>query len=170
MGVEAGGNDDQLGLNSRAAAKSGSRTRCGTCAAVAGAQRRIDDGVVFAALADGAGAGKERHLVRRTIHHRLVGPENILRAVAVMDVEIDDGGAGDAVAALGIARGNSGVVEKAETHRPCRSRRGGRAVWRRRTHCRRFLVKTSSTASMAPPAARSAASKVPGDIEVSASR
>ena len=32
-----------------------------------------------------------------------------------------------------------------------------------------FLVTTSSTASIAPPTARSAASKLPGDIEVSAS-
>ena len=87
-------------------------------AAVAGAQRRVDDGVVLAALADRAGAGKQRHLVRRAIHHRFVGPENLLRAVAVMHVEIDDRGAGDAVLLLRIARGDGGIVEQAKAHRP----------------------------------------------------
>ena len=59
-------------------------------AAVFRGQRRVDDGVVLAALAAGAGAGKQRHLVRRAIHHGRIGPEDILGAVAVMDVEIDD--------------------------------------------------------------------------------
>ena len=53
----------------------------------------------------------------RAIHHGLVGPENILRAVAVMDVEIDDRGAGKAVLLLRVARGDGGVVEEAEAHR-----------------------------------------------------
>ena len=87
-------------------------------AAVAGPQRRVDDGVVLAGLADRAGAGKERHLVGRAIHHRLVGPENLLRAVAVMHVEIDDRRAGDAVVILRIARGDGGVVEQTKAHRP----------------------------------------------------
>ena len=80
-------------------------------------QRRVDDGVVLAALAGGAGAGKQRHLVRRAIHHGRIGPENILGAVAVMDVEIDHRGARDAVFALGVAGGDRGIVEEAEAHR-----------------------------------------------------
>ncbi len=35
--------------------------------------------------AAGAGARKQRHLMRRAIHHGRVGPEYILGAVAVMD-------------------------------------------------------------------------------------
>ena len=83
-----------------------------------GLQRRVDDGVVLAALVDGAGAGIKRHLVGRAIHHGLVRPENILRAVAVMDVEVDDRGARDAVMVLRIARRDGGIVEQAEAHRP----------------------------------------------------
>ena len=71
-----------------------------------------------AGLDDGAGAGKQRHLVGRAIHHRFVGPENLLRAVAVMHVEIDDRGARDAVLLLRVARRDGGVVEQAKAHRP----------------------------------------------------
>ena len=121
MRVEARGNDHELGSvfiepRQDAVLESGLEL----VAVVARAQRRIDDGIVFAALADGAGAGKQRHLMRRAIHHRLVGPENLLRAVAVMHVEIDDRNARDAVMVLRMARGNGGIVEQAEPHRPRR--------------------------------------------------
>ena len=86
-------------------------------AAVLGRKRRVDDVVVLAAFAAGAGARKQRHLVGRAIHHGLVGPEDVLRAVAVMHVEIDHGGALDAVFALRMARGDRGIVEEAEAHR-----------------------------------------------------
>ena len=89
-------------------------------AAVAGRERRVDDGVVFAAFADRAGAGIKRHFVGRAIHHGFIGPENILRAVAVMHVEIDDGRALGMVAVLRIARRDRRVVEQAEAHRPRR--------------------------------------------------
>ena len=65
-----------------------------------------------------AGAGIKRHLMGRAIHHGLVRPEDVLRAVAVMDVEIDDRDAVDAVLLLGVARGDGDVVEQAEAHRP----------------------------------------------------
>ena len=87
-------------------------------AAVAGAQRRVDHGVVRAGLDDRARAGKQRHLVGRAIHHRFVGPENLLRAVAVMHVEIDDRGTRDAVLLLRVARRDGDVVEQAKAHRP----------------------------------------------------
>ena len=91
MRVEAGGDDQQFGgeflqLRQDQVFERGAEF----CSAVFGGERRVDDGVVLAALAAGAGAGKQRHLVRRAIHHALVGPENILGAVAVMDVEVDD--------------------------------------------------------------------------------
>ena len=99
----------------------------------------------------------------------MIGPEDVLRAVAVMHVEIDDRGALDAVALLRMARGDGGVVEQAEAHRP-----RGLGMMAGRAHgdegvARPCLLITSSTAMTAPPAARSAASKLPGDIVVSAS-
>src|ERR1700692_2499625 len=54
----------------------------------------------------------------RPIHHRFVAPENLLRAVAVMHVEIDDRGTRDAVLLLRIARRDGDVVEQAKAHRP----------------------------------------------------
>ena len=108
-------------------------------AAVARPQRRVDHGVVLAGFDDGAGAGKQRHLMGRAIHHRLVGPEDLLRAVAVMHVEIDDGGASDAVIA---------AAHNARRWRRCRrsripsaapSRRDGRAAGWRRRRCSPFL-------------------------------
>src|SRR3984885_6940025 len=117
MRVEAGGDDDQLRaeflqLRQDDVFERGAELRT----AVFGRERRVDDGVVFAALTAGAGAGKQRHLMGRAIHHGRIGPENILGAVAVMDVEIDHRGATDAVFALGMTRGDGGVVEKAKTH------------------------------------------------------
>ena len=118
VGVEAGGDDDQFGAELLQLRQDDVLER-GTefDAAVFGRQRRVDDGVVFAALAAGAGAGKQRHLVRRAIHHGRIGPEDILGAVAVMHVEVDHGGTADAVFALGVTRGNRGMIEKAEAHR-----------------------------------------------------
>ncbi len=118
MPVEAGRDDDQfraefLQLRQDDVFEGGAELG----AAVFRGQRRIDDGVVLAAFAGGAGAGKQRHLVGRAIHHGRIGPEDILGAVAVMDVEIDDGGAPDPVFALGVARGNGDVVEEAKAHR-----------------------------------------------------
>src|ERR1700730_18156057 len=116
--VEAGGDDDQFGgelpqLRQDQVFERGAEFG----AAVFRGQGRADDGIVFAALADGAGTGKQRHLVRRPIHHRRIGPENILGAVAVVDVEIDYRRAADTVFALGVTRGDGGVIEKAKAHR-----------------------------------------------------
>ena len=72
---------------------------------------------MLAALAAGAGAGKQRHLVRRGVHHGRIGPEDVLRTVAVMNIKIDDCHAADAVFALGVTGGDRGVVEEAEAHR-----------------------------------------------------
>src|SRR6476619_2412281 len=95
MRVEAGRDNDQLGTEFLQLWQD-SVFKCGAefGAAIFRRQRRVDDGVVLAALAACAGAGKQRHLVRRAIHHGRIGPEDILGAIAVMDVEIDHGGAG----------------------------------------------------------------------------
>src|SRR5262249_58626997 len=87
-------------------------------AAVAGRKRRIDDSVVLAALVRGPGARVKRHLVGGAIHHRLVGPEDVLRAIAVMDVKVDDRDALGAVATLRMAGRDRCIVEQAEPHRP----------------------------------------------------
>src|SRR6185437_13196014 len=52
------------------------------------------------------------------IHHRFVRPENILGAVAVVDVEIDDRSTLGAVGFLSVAGGDCRIVEKTESHRP----------------------------------------------------
>src|SRR5450759_2549132 len=116
--IEAGGDDDEFGaefaqLRQDHVFEGGAEFG----AAVFRGQRCIDDGVVLAAFAAGAGTGKQWHMVRRAIHHGRIGPENVLRAVAVMDVEVDHGCAGDAVFALGVTRGDGGVIEKAKPHR-----------------------------------------------------
>ena len=80
-------------------------------------ERRVDDLVVLAALRSRAAAGIERHLVRRGVEHARVAPENMLRAVAVVHVEIDDGDALDAMNGLSVARGDRRVVEEAKAHR-----------------------------------------------------
>ena len=62
-----------------------------------------------------------------------VVPENVLRAVAVMNVEIDDRDALGAVDRLGMACGDGGVVEEAEAHRRRDFGMMARAgAWRRR--------------------------------------
>ena len=81
-------------------------------AAVAGRERRVDDLVVLAALAARAGAGIERHLVRRGVKHALVVPEDVLRAVAVVDVEIDDGDALGAMAAWAWRAATAALLKK----------------------------------------------------------
>jgi hypothetical protein len=72
---------------------------------------------MFAALVARTGAGIERHLMRRAIHDARIGPENLLRAVAVVHVEIDDRDTLGAVLRLRVARGDGGVVDEAEAHR-----------------------------------------------------
>src|SRR6185312_6886121 len=47
-------------------------------------------------------------------------PEDVLRAVAVVDVEIDERGTLGAVLLLRVARDDRGAVEEAEAHRLCR--------------------------------------------------
>ncbi len=63
-----------------------------------------------------AGAGVERHLMRRAEEQILVGPEDVLRAVAVVDVEVDDGDALGAVLFAGVEAGDGDVREDAKAH------------------------------------------------------
>ena len=86
-------------------------------ARVASPQRRVDDLVVLAALPDRASAGIKRHLMGRTVDDGRIVPEDVLRAVAMMHVEIDDRDPFGAVGRLGVARGDRCVIEEAEAHR-----------------------------------------------------
>ena len=54
--------------------------------------------------------------MRRAVEQVLVRPERILRAVAVMHVEIDHGHALGAVLCAGVLGGDGHVVEQAEAH------------------------------------------------------
>ena len=124
---------------------------------------------MLAALAERAGAGIVRHLMGRSVHDGRIVPEDVLGAVAVMDVEIDDRDPLGSVRSPGVARGDGGVIEEAEAHRGRDLRRDGREGASATKALRALPLITSSTAKTAPPAARSAASKVPGDIDVSGS-
>ena len=94
--------------------------------AVHGARReRHVDGEALprslAALGEEAAAGVVRPLVRRAEEHPGLGVERGLRAVAVVDVPVEDG---DALVPLlqEPRRGDGDVVEEAEAHRPVRGR------------------------------------------------
>ncbi len=118
MRVEARGDDDEIGAERLQARQD--RLREGFAerfAAVARAQRRVDDLIVLPAFASRAGAGIERHLMGRGVHDAAIAPEDVLRAIAVVHVEIDDGDALEPMRGLGVARGDRGVVEETKTHR-----------------------------------------------------
>src|SRR6185436_19750409 len=55
-------------------------------------------------------------MVRAEVEDRIVVVEDVLRAVTVVVVEVDDEHAADAVDLLQIARGDRDVVEDAEAH------------------------------------------------------
>ena len=111
--------------------------------------------LMLAASRSAAGARIEGRLMRRAEQHRFIRPENILRAIAVMDVEIDDGDALGAMGGLRVARRDRDIVEEAEAHRISRRRRDGRAgATRDEGGVGRRRVITSSTAATPPPAAR----------------
>ena len=83
--------------------------------------------------------------MRRAVEEVAVGPEDVLRAVAVMDVEIDDRDALGIIAGARIVRGDRHIVEEAEAHGAARfGMMAGRARWRRR-HCPPRRLNTAST-------------------------
>src|SRR5205085_7266390 len=70
-----------------------------------------------AAFTGPAAAGIERPLVHRGEEDRVVVAEDLLGAVAVVDVPIDDRHAPDPELGLGLPRSDRDVVEQAEAHR-----------------------------------------------------
>ena len=140
-------------------------------AAVARPQRRVDDGVVLAALRrprrcrDRAASGGSSSRARVGSFQKMSW-----RAVAVVDVEVDDRDALGAVRRLRVAGRDRRVVEEAEAHRRARVS----AWWPGGRMATKAFADLARSSPRRPPArrrrrARSAASKVPGDIEVSAS-
>src|SRR5205823_5300406 len=92
-------------------------------------QGYVDD-VADPGLARPSGAGIERELVGRGIKEARIVGEAGLRAIAVMDVEIDHRDAGEAVRLARPQRPNRDIVEEAEAHRP--PRLGMMAGWAHR--------------------------------------
>ena len=78
--------------------------------------------VAGASLGPVAGARVVRELVRREVEHARVVVEDVLRAVAVMDVDVDDGDALDSRLFERARDGDGDVVEEAEAHRAVRRR------------------------------------------------
>ena len=68
-------------------------------------------------LRDEARARKEGCLVHRGVKHRRIVPKDVLRAVAVVHVPVNNGDALRSAQARLICR-DGGVVEKAKAHRP----------------------------------------------------
>ena len=117
MGVESGGDQDQIRPEIPQPRQYPVGERLLECVSGrAGEQRRVDDRVMFASLAASARARIERRLMGRAEQHRLVRPENLLRAIAVMHVEIDDGDSLDAVGRLGVTGGDGDIIDEAEAH------------------------------------------------------
>ena len=127
MRVEAGGDDHEVGLE--------------------GAHRGLDDVVEGSLVVLVAAAGRERDverrvalvvagrpirierpLVERDEEHGRVVAEDLLGAVSVVDVPVDDRHALEAELGLGVAGGDRDVVEEAEPHRRVRPRMVSRAA------------------------------------------
>jgi hypothetical protein len=64
-----------------------------------------------------SGAWVEWPTVRRDVQHRRVGEKDCLGTVAVVDVDVDDGDASEAVVLLGISGSDGDVVVVAKPHR-----------------------------------------------------
>src|SRR5262245_5368018 len=116
VGIKAGRDQDQIGgevLQRRQQA--GFERLLEAIATITWAQRRIED-VADTGFADRAGAWIERHLMGRGEQQVFVRPENVLRAIAVMHVEIDDGNALDTIPLAGVEPRNGDVGENAKAH------------------------------------------------------
>src|SRR5215212_2041491 len=77
--------------------------------------RREAPSLALPHLPGGAGPGVEGALVHREVQHSRVGVEDVLRAVAVVDVPVEDGDPVDPLRA-GVLGGYRGVVQEAEAH------------------------------------------------------
>jgi hypothetical protein len=103
----------------------------------AGAQRHVHGG--RAALPLRARSRVDADLVQRCVENRVVARECVLRAVPVVDVEVDDRHPLHAVLHLHVPCRDRDVVHEAEAHRAARrSVMAGRSHERERAGLRRF--------------------------------
>ena len=120
VGVEAGGHDHEIRLElAEHRDHHAGEHRLIVLVDGADLDRQVDrepSPRVAADLFSGAGARVIRILVHRHVEHVRIGLEDVLRAVAVVDVVVDDGDAGRAERAR-MRGGNRDVVEQAEAHR-----------------------------------------------------
>ena len=125
VGVEAGRDENELRVEGPADRLHDLPVGAAVLAVTQAGRHREVDGEAAAFplphLVEGARAGVVRELVRRDEEDPRVPPERLLRAVAVVDVEVDDG---DPLQAAGEGRGGAHghVVEEAEAHGPARGR------------------------------------------------
>ena len=116
MGIEAGRNDHQvraeLGQGRQHMLGKGMAERL----AIGQRRQRYVQDIVEPALVGRPGAGIERRLMGRGVEHVMVVPEDILRAIAVMHVEIDHDDALQPVHGAGVIGPDSRAVEQAEPH------------------------------------------------------
>jgi hypothetical protein len=118
MGIESGRDQDQLRREAVESRQHCSFHRLAEGLAVGmRPQQRVDDVVGDAVLLGGAGARIERPLMGRGEEQRGVALEHHLRAVAVVDVEIDHRDAPEPVRRARMQRADGDVVEQAEAHR-----------------------------------------------------
>src|SRR5262245_34474443 len=105
MRIEPGRNEDQVRMEAHQIGEYARfKRRTERVAAVARPERRIED-ITDARLGQRASARIKRHLVRGGEEQILVLPENVLRAVAVVHVEVDNG---DALGVMLLARIEAG--------------------------------------------------------------
>ena len=86
----------------------------------AGRQRHVHQRLVL--ILRPTGAGIERPLVHRDEEHRRVRSKDVLGAVSVVDVPVDDRDPPDTELGLRVTGRDCDVVEEAEAHRPVRRR------------------------------------------------
>src|ERR1700722_12187358 len=122
VGVEAGGEEEEIGVKIVEGGKDRFVHR-GLVIVVgaAGGHGDVDDAAVGGAFAGfggvaGAGVTGGGVLMNADEEDRAVGVENGLGAVAVVDVEIDDGDFIEAVFLLEVTGGDGDVGEEAESH------------------------------------------------------
>ena len=131
MCVEAGRDEQQFRREPRDRGLHSSLERLQPLGIAApGAQRHVDRR--RATFPRGTGAGVDAGLVQGRVQDRIVTVEDVLRPVAVVDVEVHDRELPDAVLLLHVACGDGDVVHEAEAHCP-----GGRRVMPRRANERK---------------------------------
>src|SRR5258708_4134796 len=152
VGVEAGGYDDKLRLKSRERRQNHELEGAAEfLAAGSGRKRHVDNVVGNTGFIRPAGARIERRLMSRAVKQVRIAGEHVLRAIAVMDVEIHHRDTLQSVNGPCMQRADSNIVEQAKTH--CAR---GRGMMARRAHGAERILYLPSHHQIQPPANRAA--------------